>query len=133
MTIVERARALRQIIEHLAQSLEDNEALENIELYPEWKENIECVLGDRYRYNGKLYRCLQTHTSQASWNPEDAVSLWAEVLIPDPEIIPDWVQPESTNPYMKGDKVRHNGDVWVSDIDYNVFEPGVAGWTKFLQ
>lgn len=25
-------------------------------------------------------------------------------------------------------KVRHNGKVWISDIDFNVFEPGVAGW-----
>ena len=57
-------------------------------------------------------------------------SLFAEVLIPDPEVIPDWVQPESTNPYMKGDKVRHNGKVWISDIDFNVFEPGIAGWSE---
>ena len=62
--------------------------------------------------------------------PDVAVSLFAEVLIPDPSVIPDWVQPSSTNPYMKGDKVRHNGKVWVSTVDNNVWEPGVYGWDE---
>jgi hypothetical protein len=51
-----------------------------------------------------------------------------QVLIPDPETIPEWVQPGSTNPYMKGDKVTHNGSTWVSLVDNNVWEPGVYGW-----
>ena len=50
------------------------------------------------------------------------------MLIPDPEVIPEWEQPGSTNPYMIGDKVRHNGKTWVSTIDNNVWEPGVYGW-----
>ena len=77
-----------------------------------------------------LYRCLQAHTAQADWNPADAPSLWAKVLIPDPEVIPEWEQPESTNPYMKGDKVKHNSKTWISDIDGNVWEPGVYGWNE---
>lgn len=55
------------------------------------------------------------------------------MLIPDPDVIPDWVQPDSTNPYAKGDKVKHSGGVWVSDIDGNVWEPGVYGWTRMLE
>ena len=43
--------------------------------------------------------------------------------------IPEWVQPDSTNSYSKGDKVTHNGKTWVSDIDNNVWEPGVYVWT----
>ena len=60
----------------------------------------------------------------------DAPSLWAKVLIPDPEVIPVWEQPESTNPYMKGDKVKHKGKTWSSTIDNNVWEPGVYGWAE---
>ena len=52
------------------------------------------------------------------------------MLIPDPTVIPDWVQPDSTNAYAKGDKVRHNGKIWVSDLDGNVWEPGVYGWSE---
>lgn len=97
--------------------------------YPEWGSGNVYLTGYRVQYEGLLYRCLQAHTSQAAWTPTDAPSLWARMLVPDPEVIPEWEQPSSTNPYMKGDKVRHNGLVWVSDIDYNVFEPGVAGWS----
>ena len=80
------------------------------------------------RYDEILYKCLQNHTAQASWTPTDAPSLLAKVLIPTPAEIPEWEQPESTNPYMKGDKVKHNGKTWESTIDNNVWEPGVYGW-----
>ena len=49
-------------------------------------------------------------------------SLFAKVLIPDKNVIPEWEQPESTNPYSKGDKVTHNGKTWRSTIDGNVWE-----------
>ena len=98
--------------------------------YPEWETSHAYVIGYRVQYHGTLYKCLQAHTSQDAWTPMDAPSLWARVLVPDPEVIPEWVQPDSTNPYMKGDKVRHNGLVWVSDIDGNVWEPSVYGWSE---
>lgn len=46
----------------------------------------------------------------------------------EPTAIPEWAQPDSTNPYMSGDKVRHNGSIWQSNVDNNVWEPGVYGW-----
>ena len=81
-------------------------------------------------HNDKLYKVLIQHTSQTTWTPDVSPSLFAEVLIPDPTVIPEWVQPGSTNPYMKGDKVRHNGSVWESSVDNNVWEPGVYGWLE---
>ena len=108
-----------------------DEALARMAPYmQEWKPDEDYAVGDKRRYNELPYRCLQAHRSQESWNPEDAPSLWARILISDPTIIPEWVQPGSTNPYMKGDKVRHLGKVWVSDIDNNVWEPGVYGWAE---
>lgn len=65
--------------------------------------------------------------SQADWLPDAAVSMYTKVLIPDANIIPEWVQPDSTNAYMKGDKVLHNGKVWESLVDNNVWEPGAVG------
>lgn len=123
-----RARRLRRFIEKAAISLPDEDAVEAVEIFPVWTEGTEYEADIRVRYNGVLYKCLQAHTSIESWNPVDAASLWAMVLIPDPEVIPEWEQPESTNPYMLGDKVRHNGKVWVSTVDNNVWEPGVYGW-----
>lgn len=131
MITKEKAYALRKLIEQAAASLSDEDALTGVELFPRWNENgISYAVGDRVLYNGTLYKCLQAHTSQATWTPTDAPSLWAKVLIPDPEVIPDWEQPDSTNPYMKGDKVTHNGKTWQSDIDNNVWEPGVYGWSE---
>lgn len=130
MTPQEKARLLRPMIEKAAVSLDDTDALKAVELFPEWSATAHYDADQRVRYDGVLYRCLQMHDAQEAWTPEAAPSLWAKVLIPDPEVIPEWEQPESTNPYMKGDKVKHNGKIWVSDIDGNVWEPGVYGWSE---
>lgn len=111
-------------------SATDEQALEAIALYPAWKSGVDYTAGDRVRYDSILYRVLQDHTSQADWTPDVAPSLFARVLIPDPEVIPEWVQPDSTNPYMAGDRVTHNGKLWESTIDNNVWEPGVYGWIE---
>lgn len=130
MTPQEKARLLRPMIEKAAVSLDDTDALKAVELFPEWSADASYNAGDRVRYDGTLYRCLQMHDAQEGWTPTSAVSLWAKVLIPDPEVIPEWEQPDSTNPYMKGDKVTHHGKTWVSDVDNNVWEPGVYGWSE---
>ena len=137
MTLVEKARELRKILEKAmtdAQSLTDAEAITATCLYPKWSGNsIAYVKGQRVQDDGVLYTVLQAHTSQPDWKPTAAPSLFAKVLIPDPTVIPEWEQPESTNPYAKGDKVTHNGKTWVSDIDGNVWEPGVYGWTEVAE
>lgn len=125
-----RALELRAIIEKAAASLADADALCTPELFPKWNEAGTYAVGDRVRYGEYLYRCLTAHTAQSTWTPTDAPSLWTRVLIPNPDVIPEWVQPESTNPYQKGDKVTHNGKTWESSIDNNVWEPGVYGWTE---
>lgn len=113
-----------------ALSVDDNTALRMVEFYPEWAAGQSYTAGYKVQHGGKLWRCLQAHTSQDGWEPEDAPSLWAKVLIPDETVVPEWEQPGSTNPYSVGDKVTHNGKTWVSDIDNNVWEPGVYGWTE---
>ena len=130
MTLIELAHHLRPYIEKAAQSLNDADALKAVQLYPAWAvgENYEPEM--RVRWAGKLWRVLQAHTSQETWTPDTAPSLFAEVLIPDPDVIPEWKQPDSTNPYAKGDKVKHAGKTWESLIDGNVWEPGVYGWTE---
>ena len=125
-----QALAMRAIIEANSKQATDEEAARAPFIFPAWSgDSVQYNAGDRVQFNGKAYRVLQSHTSQAAWTPAAAPSLFAEILIPDPETIPEWIQPGSTNPYMNGDKVRHNGKTWVSDIDNNVWEPGVYGWT----
>ena len=120
-----------RLIETLLDNAGAKEAWECIDLFPEWHTAGEYEPGQKVVYEGVLYECLQSHTSQDTWTPTDAPSLWAKVLIPDPEVIPEWEQPSSTNPYKKGDKVKHNGKVWISDVDGNVWEPPTM-WTEVV-
>ena len=121
------ARKMRAEIEERAKELPDSTAYEVPYMFPQWKIK-DYQTGDRVQYNGTLYKCLQPHTAQADWAPDVAVSLW--VRVDDPSIEwPDWVQPQGAHDaYAKGAKVNHNSKHWVSDIDVNVYEPGVYGW-----
>lgn len=121
--LVDLAIKLRPYIEKAAANLDDTDALEAVQLFPKWEPNIKYEKDDRVRYENILYRCLQPHNSQESWTPLAAASLWAKVLIPDPEVIPDWEQPDSTNAYQIGDKVRFEGKVYENLIDNNVWSP----------
>ena len=123
------AKAVIAALVTLRESATDEQALSVPALYPAWRSGVAYTTGQRVLYRGVLYKVLQDHTSQETWTPEAAPSLFAKVLIPDETVIQEWEQPDSTNPYSKGDKVTHNGKTWVSDYDNNVWEPGVFGWT----
>lgn len=125
----EEARKYRAIIEKQMQGADDLTALEAVTLYPQWKPDTVYAVGYRVQYNGVLYLVITDHQSQESWAPDVSPSLFTKVLIPDPNVIPEWEQPESTNPYMKGDKVMYEGKVWISDMDNNVWTPSEFGWT----
>ena len=133
MTLRELAQKLRPYIEKAALSLTDEDALEAPNLFPTWHEDAGTYEKDvRVLYDGILYKCLQTHTAQAGWTPTAAPSLWAKVLIPDANVIPEWEQPDSTNPYQIGDRVMFNGKVYESVIANNIWSPSAypAGWKE---
>ena len=101
------------------------------EIYPDWnKDSYPYFAGERVTYNNDYYRCIQAHTSQVDWTPDTAVSLWVSISDPSEEF-PEWKQPAGAHDaYNKGDKVSHNDKHWISDIDANVYEPGVYGWLE---
>lgn len=133
MTLIELAKKLRPCIEKAANGLPDEDALEAVQLFKAWDSAATYEAGDRVRYDGILYNCLQAHTAQSDWTPTAAPSLWAKVLIPDSNVIPEWEQPDSTNPYMKGDRVTYNGKTWESTIDNNVWSPETYGWVEVTE
>ena len=105
-------------------------ASEHADLFAEWANPIAYTVGQLRRYNGKLYKCVQAHTSQADWTPDTSASLWSVAADPAEEW-PAWSQPVGAHDaYAKGDKVSHNGKHWTSSVDSNVWEPGVYGWTE---
>ena len=125
-------KALKILEVDLTTMLTDEQALEVPYIFPKWEVDVNYVKDQRVLYQGVLYKVLQDHKSQAIWKPTEAVSLFAKVLIPDPDVIPDWEQPDSTNAYMKGDKVSFNGKVYASLIDNNTWSPAdyPAGWEE---
>ena len=124
---LEAAKVLRAAMDAAAAALTDDEALKAAALYPAWSAQDTYDAGERVRFDGTLYKCVQAHAAQPDWTPTAAPSLWAKVLTSDTGEALPWEQPDSTNPYMKGDKVTHGGKTWVSAIDNNIWEPGVYG------
>ena len=123
------------VLYFVGMGLKQAQAVKVRSLYPAYDPNgVQYAKDYKVMYNGTLYKCLQAHTSQTDWTPENAPSLWAKVLAGQEGTgIGEWVQPESTNPYMKGDQVTHNGKTWESLVDNNVWEPGVQGTEALWQ
>ena len=130
MTLLELARKLRPYIEKAAMSLSDEDAIEAVQLFPNWSSEAAYLVDDKVNYNNILYRCLQSHAAQEAWTPEAAPSLWAKVLIPDSNVVPEWEQPDSTNAYSIGDHVMFEGVEYESLINNNIWSPAAypAGW-----
>ena len=79
------ALAFRKKIESAASLLPDEQALESIELFPAW-EPIAYAVGDRCRYNGKLYKCYNAITGDnPTWTPDVTSAHWEVVAKPEEE------------------------------------------------
>ena len=120
-----------------AETLSDAQALQVPMLFDDFDGNgVAYEVGKRVLYNDILYKVIQAHTSQADWTPTNAPSLFAKVI--NETItgeIPDWEQPDSTNAYMKGNKVKFNGKIYESVIDNNVWSPTEypSGWKEVTE
>ena len=114
--------------------LTDEQAEGVIDAFPMWAAGITYAVGVRVRFDGKLYRCVQAHTSQVDWTPDATPALWTR--IGEPGEIPVWVQPTgSQDAYNTGDKVHYptaDDPVYESTIDGNVWSPAdyPAGWEE---
>lgn len=124
----EHALQLRAKLVKASVSLSDEDALEAVELFDRWSAGVAYAADMRLRYSDKLYRCVQTHTSQAGWEPDKTPALWTVVSLDE---WPEWVQPTGVqDAYALNAKVSHKGDHWTSDYDNNTWEPSVFGWSK---
>lgn len=115
-------------------SIDEVTAAEHADLFSPWAYPVNYTKGQIRRHtDGKLYRCISDHTSQADWTPNAAVSLWVSISDPAEEW-PEWAQPVGAHDaYNAGDKVSHNGKHWTSNVDSNVWEPGAYGWTEVTE
>ena len=130
MTLTERARELRPYIEKAAANLPDEDALQAVELFPQWVTGHAYAVDERLQYKNVLYRVIQAHTSQADWTPDITPALFVVVSLDE---WPEFVQPTGAHDaYKKGDKVTFEGKHYISLIDANVYSPTAypAGWKE---
>ena len=74
------ALKLRHHIETAVQFLPDSEALEAVKLYREWASDTDYTAGYKVQRSGKLWRCVQAHTSQTGSEPSiNTASLWEQI------------------------------------------------------
>lgn len=132
------AKQLHRALELFAAQITDESTMMEIaDIYPEYVTEKSYKTGDVFKYGvnadneTQLYQVLQPHTSSEEWKPDESPSLYKKVGFT-PSGYPIWTQPlGASDAYAKGDIVQHNGGLWQSDIDGNVWEPGVYGWSVY--
>src|SRR5690554_2701990 len=143
--MAENSQNKRQLLQEIAEAKileeaqlnDDHTALKNQALYPIWTfpffYDLDFKVQDFNNENELvLYKAVQAHESQENWRPKDVPALFVRVAY-EGEIL-DWVQPAGAHDaYQIGDKVKHKGDVWISIIDNNIWEPSVYGWEIFVK
>ena len=131
MSRLEKAKEFRKLINANLQAtrklirvdeLDEEELLDMIDLYESYQVDKLYKVDDIFKYEGKLYKVIQEHTSQEDWIPSELPALYLSMM---PEnVIPEWVQPTmAENAYNIGDKVIYSGIVYESTINANTWSP----------
>ena len=81
MTILEQARLIRECMDQAGALLTQAQAASVVYLYQEWAPNDGAEykmyrIGDRCRYQEKVYECRQEHSSQPMYSPDLVPALW---------------------------------------------------------
>jgi len=126
--LMEAVNARLEQIDSALTVIPDEDAPDAMTLFRKWEPGMDLVLNQRLQHEGKLYKVIQPHISQESWEPDKTPALFTEIAKPGE--IPEWKQPTGAqDAYNKGDQVRHGGQIWESNVNANVWEPGVYGWS----
>ena len=131
MNRLEKAREFRNRIDANLQAtrklirvddLSEEELLDMIDLYESYQVDKLYKVDDVFKYEGKLYKVIQEHTSLENWIPNELPALYLNLM--PKNVIPEWVQPTgSHDAYNIGDKVIYEGQVYKSLIDDNTWSP----------
>ena len=87
--ILQQAQEIRTSIDNVTSTMEDADAAKNPMLFLPWETGTKYEVGDRRRHDGKVYKFLQAHTSQAGWEPSAVPALWVVINTSSPGTIDD--------------------------------------------
>ena len=125
---MQEAKEIRKAIDVFAKNQTDETLLGNKVAFSLWRAGVHVVRKQILRFNDNLYRVNQDHTTQDDWTPDITPALYTKISL---EEYPEWVQPTGAqDAYNYGDKCSHNDKHWVSNLDSNVWEPGIYGWSE---
>ena len=99
--------------EKIVSTFTDENALKVIDLYPEWAVGIAVAKDSRYQYNGKLYKCVQAHTTQADWTPDITPDLWTVIDVTHAGTIDDPIPAVAGMEYIKGKYYAENESIYL--------------------
>ena len=134
----DRERAAALVLARMqARALPDSEAAEVGALFPQWEPGQAYTAGERIAdQEGRLYKVVQDHTSQADWPMDQVPALYVPLgtTAEEPEAVPVWRQPTgSHDAYQAGDRVLYEGKLYESTVDGNVWAPGTYGWREIQE
>lgn len=136
-----QAQQARRVFELFAAQITDESVMMEVaDMYPTWEQLVakkaECKAGTVFRWGvnddneTQLWQFISDYVPNEIYPPDQDIAQYKKIGITE-DGTPIWTQPlGTTDAYMTGDTVSHNGEIWVSDVDNNVWEPGVYGWTK---
>lgn len=125
---MKEAEEIRKAIDIFAENQTDETLIGNKVAFSLWRAGLQVTRKQILRFNDDLYRVNQDHTTQNDWTPDITPALYTKISL---EKYPEWVQPTGAqDAYNSGDKCSHNGKHWVSNLDGNVWEPGIYGWSE---
>ena len=125
---MKEAEEIRKAIDTFAKNQTDEVLIDNKAAFPFWHAGMQVTAGQILRYGDDIYKCIQPHVTQDDWTPDKVPALFVKISL---EEYPEWVQPTGAHDaYMKGAKVSHNSKHWISDVDNNIREPSVYGWSE---
>ncbi len=121
----------------LKSDISDEELKSLVDVYEPFKVGEALKVGDIRRFKGTLYEVIQSHTTQADWEPNKVPALFKVYEVKKDtqgnEVVPEFKQPTGGhNAYKKGDKVSFKGVIYESVIDNNAYSPETypQGWKK---
>ena len=131
--VLEQAKAIRAAMGKVTATLTDEQALEVKELYPLWVTDTAYAVDTIVRYEDKLYRCVQAHTSQDNWTPDATPALWVEIApVGEYREIKDNMLPTEAFALDEIGWYQTKDNLFKSLIDANTYTPDSypAGWEK---
>lgn len=109
-------------------------AQEHVDWYKQWEYGEAVKIGDRrwtYVEDEPILYEVYSPAGDNLYPPDQVPAVWKRVFL---EEWPEWIQPTGAHDaYAEGAKVTHNGKKWTSDVNANVWEPGVYGWTEYVE